>query len=347
MCSSCTRLPCPACAHKQPRVHLLARARSCTLLHVLALVCTLSNALARFCMSLLASACSCVPMLTHVPSCTLLHALACSCTSLLARACSCTLWHALARMHTLWHALAHSCVHACSQAKLLPAPPRLGCRESAQPCRPPITAPQPHMGVFPPCSPGGHPCAPQCPCASPQAPGLEGSPWGGCSGAGVPGWAHPIEQGGCQDFGGVLLGEGGGPSECWRWQPSAWLPAPFGGPREAAQPPPPSRQLLAGIFRYRPILVLSASQMSPGAGVPSWPPPAGSCCQLSPRSPSRCRRGVGARSPRVPWGCPWGHEAPTRGHSSVSHHRVTTTGGSSSARHLRAPKHLGHGAKSH
>lgn len=186
ICSSCTRLHCPARAHEQPCVHLLTHARSCTLLHVLALVCTLLNALACSCMSLLTSACSHVSVLTCVPSCTLLHALACSCTSLLARACSCTLWHALARVRTLWHALAHSCVPACSRAKLLPAPPRLGCTESAQPCRPPIKAPLLCTGVFPPCSPGGHPCAPQCPCASPQAPGLEGSPWGAAQALGCP-----------------------------------------------------------------------------------------------------------------------------------------------------------------
>lgn len=187
MCSSCTRLPCPACAHKQPRVHLLARARSCTLLHVLALVCTLSNALARFCMSLLASACSCVPMLTHVPSCTLLHALACSCTSLLARACSCTLWHALARMCTLWHALAHSCVHACSRAKLLPALPRLGCRESAQPCRPPITPPPRHIRVFsPPAALGVTPVLPSVPVRPHRLQVWRGHPGGAAQALGCP-----------------------------------------------------------------------------------------------------------------------------------------------------------------
>lgn len=236
-CSSCTRLPCPACAHKQPRVHLLARARSCTLLHVLALVCTLLNALARFCMSLLASACSCMPVLTHVPSCTLLHALVCSCTSLLARACSCTLWHALARMCTLWHALAHSCVHACSRAKLLPALPRLGCRESAQPCRPLITPPPATYGCFPPLQPWGSPlCSPVSLCV-PTGSRFGGvtlggllRPWGARLGA-------PYRARRVPGFWRGAVGRRGGPSECWRWQPSAWLPAPFGGPREAAQPP--------------------------------------------------------------------------------------------------------------
>lgn len=110
----------------------------------------------------------------------------------------------------------------------------------------------------------------------------------------------PYEARRVPGFWGGAVGRRGSLSESWRWQPSAWLPAPFGGPRAAAQPPPPSRQLLAGIFRYRP--VLSASQMSPGAGVPSRPPPLWQLSPVLPVKPPPAQAWGGCPQPPCPLG---------------------------------------------
>lgn len=107
-------------------------------------------------------------------------------------------------------------------------------------------------------------------------------------------------------FWGGAVGRRGCPSECWRWQPLAWLPAPFGGPRAAAQPPRlPGSCWQAFLDTGQP--VLSASQMSPGAGVPSRPPPPLAAVASSPHeAPPGAGMGRGARSPHVPWGVSMG-----------------------------------------
>lgn len=148
-------------------------------------------------------------------------------------------------------------------------------------------------------------------------------------------------------FWGGAVGRRGGSKRVLEVAALSLAPCTLRGPQGGRAAPPPSRQLLAGIFRYRPARPICVSNV-PGGGCPlPAPPPRWQLLPALPTKPlpAQAWGGVPA-APMSLGGCPWGHQAPTWGRSGVSHHRVTTTGGSPSARHLHAPKHLGHGAKS-
>lgn len=251
----------PAC----PFLHMCAFARSGMLPHVLAHTCVLLHAPTHSCMSLLMHVSSC--MLHHNPACpcSRMHALAHSCRSLLTCACFCMLPHVLARSGTLLRgsqlpSQGHACVAAIRVRRWAPALIKLSY---------PLAAQEVPWGL------GGWGLSwltgtrrvwghPGFPPAAPCTRGLGFLAAPGCWGG--PGW-----------------GPGHG-------DPPTTSPAPhtLRGPQQPPPAQPSHRQLLAGIFRYRPCPIC----VSNVPGGERSPPPA-AVARFLPRVPANPLHGAG------------------------------------------------------
>jgi len=233
------------------RLHALACFLACARVHsrVLHRMCILPHVLHRMCI---------LPHVLH-RMCMLPHALTRFHTSSLACACSGTLLHVLAHTCVLLHAPSWPCTRSGTRGSQLPS------RDPA--CTAAIRVQR------------GNPALPASPDkALPRDGGSRGAGCHGLRGTwGVWGCLGFHVAVGSQSSGVLAVG-------CWLWGAPAWLPAPLRGP---------STLLPAADSCWEAFLdtghVLSASQMSPGAGgLPGggWPPRR----QLSPAFCHGCRR---------------------------------------------------------